>query len=225
MLAKLLNGLAVRLASINPVSAEIAKRTSVLIFTSDGTSHGVGTGVLVAPNVVITAAHNFNSANIRKSRVFIPEDRAEGFRIVKSKFDKANDIAALYLDQNSSVTPSELEFEDLPSNGLSRIVLKSVFDGKVLPKKPTDLSASDLVPVVHKGLFLIDDIPHSRRGEASTRNVQLFHMFSEPGHSGAGIFSNDTGKIVTLNCTGNGASAVSGPSRRSFKEFAKSLNL
>ena len=213
------------MASINPDSAEKAKRTSVLIFTSDGLNHGVGIGILIAPKVVITAAHNFDSANIRKSRVFIPSDRVDGFRIVKAKFDKINDMTALYLEQDSSVTPCEVEFEENSSTGSSRFVLKSVFDKSRFPKRPSDLNTSHLVPVLHKGLFLIDGVPHSRRGETTTRNVQLFHMASVHGHSGAGIISNDTGKVLTLNCTGNDAFAVSGPSRKAFKTFIKGLDL
>ncbi len=225
MLAKLLNAAAIRLTSINPVSEQASRRTSVLIFTSDGTKSGMGTGVLVAPRVVLTAAHNFNEAKARNCRVFVPEDRLYGFKIAGIKFDKQNDMAAVILEQPSKISPCPIDMDSTELKGSATFVLKTVFQRDALPKKPIDLRSSYLHTVLHKGRLIADDTTVGMREGQGTRDVSLFHLASKTGDSGAGIVSNMSGKLLTLNCTGNGDYGVSGPTLKAFRNFVKTLNL
>ncbi len=217
MFAQFINGIAVKLASTNTATESIAKKTAVFIYTADG---GWGTGVAIARRTVLTAAHNFKSAEPTKSIILSPFSKTR-FSVVRAKLDLNLDVGVVTVNHDLPSPHAEVDFESAyEEKGV--FVLKSSFDLSSAPNRISQLRSTHLTQEVHKGLVVepATDLVIDEKG--TSRFVSLFHLKSKVGDSGAGIFFMDTGKLATLNCTGNGRNGVSGPAISEFRKFMQS---
>lgn len=220
MLTIILNSIAIRLASTNQEAARKAHNSSILILTNDD---GHGTGVLVKPDIVLTANHNFDETKVKRSTILHPHAKRKAKIRGVIRYPKI-DVAVLKLDRSLRGSDcAQIDFETEIENTQSPVfALKAAFKFAVGAKRADVLNFQNIHQKIKKGLLVIPE--GEIKVESSLILSSVFHMHSVEGESGAAIFSMQTGKVLTLNAAG-GRSSVSGPAIRLFRDVMKQLDL
>ncbi|MGQ0527873.1 MAG: hypothetical protein ACT4OY_07615 [Alphaproteobacteria bacterium] len=204
--------------SFTPISSEIeslSHNTTLLIKTAD---RGYGFAALVAPDVILSATHNFYFSN--------PEDaiaiRPHGKEISKIKnhfYSATSDICFLQLEK-----PMQAPFGNINTSPKAEINMPVLYSylwkrGENERKRKSYIQNRKFDKLTGAGYVIFPEIAVSSYDGKRFLGKRLsiaFDLIAEKGNSGAPIFGAD-GNILTI-ITGSNESTVSGPIP---KELAK----
>ena len=203
---------------------------------NSGQQTASGSGVFVAPNVMVTVAHNYYDKKTEDgSAVLRGGDSAKSYVVMNSDTEKVNKVptsgSTEAVDKGAIHAYNEKDFGKSYSNDLAVVVTKKTVEamtnGEDSPRElsktevatgdsirmvgyPNDFSTSNLS--VENRNRLKDGKPYEVEGKVSTLNKEngavTYHTSALGGFSGAPLF-NDKGEVVGIHQHGtNTASEV-----------------
>ena len=203
---------------------------------NSGQQTASGSGVFVAPNVMVTVAHNYYDKKTEdSSAVLRGGDSAKSYVVLNSDTEKINKVptsgSTEAVDKGAIHAYNEKDFGKSYSNDLAVVVTKKTVEamtnGEDSPRElsktevatgdsirmvgyPNDFSTSNLS--VENRNRLKDGKPYEVEGKVSTLNKEngavTYHTSALGGFSGAPLF-NDKGEVVGIHQHGtNTASEV-----------------
>ena len=222
------------------VHSTVANGVAMTYTTYDSGSSGKqtssGSGVFVAPNVMVTVAHNYYDKSPEdKSAVLRGGDSAKSYVVMNSDMEKVNKVptsgSTEAVDKGAIHAYNEKDFGRSYSNDLAVVVTKKTVEamtnGEDSPRElsKTEVSTGDSIRMVgYPNDFttsnlseenrnrLKDGKPYEVEGKVSTLNKEngavTYHTSALGGFSGAPLF-NDKGEVVGIHQHGtNTASEV-----------------
>ena len=222
------------------VHSEVANGVAMTYTTYDSGNSGQqtasGSGVFVAPNVMVTAAHNYYEKKTEdNSAVLRGGDSAKSYVVMNSDTEKVNKVptsgSTEAVDKGAIHAYNEKDFGRSYGNDLAVVVTKKTVEamtnGEDSPRElsktevatgdsirmvgyPNDFSTSNLSEENRNRLK--DGKPYEVEGKVSTLNKEngavTYHTSALGGFSGAPLF-NDKGEVVGIHQHGtNTASEV-----------------
>ena len=222
------------------VHSEVANGVAMTYTTYDSGNSGQqtasGSGVFVAPNVMVTVAHNYYDKKTEDgSAVLRGGDSAKSYVVMNSDTEKVNKVptsgSTEAVDKGAIHAYNEKDFGRSYSNDLAVVVTKKTVEamtnGEDSPRElsktevatgdsirmvgyPNDFSTSNLSEENRNRLK--DGKPYEVEGKVSTLNKEngavTYHTSALGGFSGAPLF-NDKGEVVGIHQHGtNTASEV-----------------
>ena len=203
---------------------------------NSGQQTASGSGVFVAPNVMVTVAHNYYDKKTEDgSAVLRGGDSAKSYVVMNSDTEKVNKVptsgSTEAVDKGAIHAYNEKDFGSSYSNDLAVVVTKKTVEamtnGEDSPRElsktevatgdsirmvgyPNDFTTSNLS--VENRNRLKDGKPYEVEGKVSTLNKEngavTYHTSALGGFSGAPLF-NDKGEVVGIHQHGtNTASEV-----------------
>ena len=203
---------------------------------NSGQQTASGSGVFVAPNVMVTAAHNYYEKKTEdNSAVLRGGDSAKSYVVMNSDTEKVNKVptsgSTEAVDKGAIHAYNEKDFGRSYSNDLAVVVTKKIVEamtnGEDSPRElsKTEVATGDSIRMVgYPNDFttsnlseenrnrLKDGKPYEVEGKVSTLNKEngavTYHTSALGGFSGAPLF-NDKGEVVGIHQHGtNTASEV-----------------
>ena len=203
---------------------------------NSGQQTASGSGVFVAPNVMVTAAHNYYEKKTEdNSAVLRGGDSAKSYVVMNSDTEKVNKVptsgSTEAVDKGAIHAYNEKDFGRSYSNDLAVVVTKKTVEamtnGEDSPRElsKTEVATGDSIRMVgYPNDFttsnlseenrnrLKDGKPYEVEGKVSTLNKEngavTYHTSALGGFSGAPLF-NDKGEVVGIHQHGtNTASEV-----------------
>ena len=201
---------------------------------NSGKQTASGSGVFVAPNVMVTVAHNYYDKKLDdKSAVLRGGDSAKSYVVMNSDTEKMNKVATSgsteAVDKDSIYAYNKKDFGTSYSNDLAVVVTKKTVEamtnGEDSPRElsktevstgdsirmvgyPNDFTTSNLSEENRKRLK--DGKPYEVAGKVSTINNEngsvTYHTSALGGFSGAPLF-NDKGEVVGIHQHGTNTSS------------------
>ena len=201
---------------------------------NSGKQTASGSGVFVAPNVMVTVAHNYyDKKQEDKSAVLRGGDSAKSYVVMNSNTEKTNKVptsgSTEAVDKGSIHAYNEKDFGTSYSNDLAVVVTKKTVEamtnGEDSPRElsktevstddsirmvgyPNDFTTSNLSEENRKRLK--DGKPYEVAGKVSTINNEngavTYHTSALGGFSGAPLF-NDKGEVVGIHQHGTNTSS------------------
>ena len=201
---------------------------------NSGKQTASGSGVFVAPNVMVTVAHNYyDKKREDKSAVLRGGDSAKSYVVMNSDTEKTNKVptsgSTEAVDKGSIHAYNEKGFGTSYSNDLAVVVTKKTVEamtnGEDSPRElsktevstgdsirmvgyPNDFTTSNLSEENRKRLK--DGKPYEVSGKVSTINNEngavTYHTSALGGFSGAPLF-NDKGEVVGIHQHGTNTSS------------------
>ena len=201
---------------------------------NSGKQTASGSGVFVAPNVMVTVAHNYyDKKQEDKSAVLRGGDSAKSYVVMNSDTEKTNKVptsgSTEAVDKGSIHAYNEKDFGTSYSNDLAVVVTKKTVEamtnGEDSPRElsktevstgdsirmvgyPNDFTTSNLSEENRKRLK--DGKPYEVSGKVSTINNEngavTYHTSALGGFSGAPLF-NDKGEVVGIHQHGTNTSS------------------
>ena len=201
---------------------------------NSGKQTASGSGVFVAPNVMVTVAHNYyDKKREDKSAVLRGGDSAKSYVVMNSDTEKTNKVptsgSTEAVDKGSIHAYNEKDFGTSYSNDLAVVVTKKTVEamtnGEDSPRElsktevstgdsirmvgyPNDFTTSNLSEENRKRLK--DGKPYEVSGKVSTINNEngavTYHTSALGGFSGAPLF-NDKGEVVGIHQHGTNTSS------------------
>ena len=201
---------------------------------NSGKQTASGSGVFVAPNVMVTVAHNYYDKKLDdKSAVLRGGDSAKSYVVMNSDTEKMNKVptsgSTEALDKGSIYAYNKKDFGTSYSNDLAVVVTKKTVEamtnGEDSPRElsktevstgdsirmvgyPNDFTTSNLSEENRKRLK--DGKPYEVAGKVSTINNEngavTYHTSALGGFSGAPLF-NDKGEVVGIHQHGTNTSS------------------
>ena len=222
------------------VHSEVANGVAMTYTTYDSGNSGQqtasGSGVFVAPNVMVTVAHNYYDKKTEDgSAVLRGGDSAKSYVVMNSDTEKVNKVptsgSTEAVDKGAIHAYNEKDFGKSYGNDLAVVVTKKTVEamtnGEDSPRElsktevatgdsirmvgyPNDFTTSNLS--VENRNRLKDGKPYEVEGKVSTLNKEngavTYHTSALGGFSGAPLF-NDKGEVVGIHQHGtNTASEV-----------------
>ena len=222
------------------VHSEVANGVAMTYTTYDSGNSGQqtasGSGVFVAPNVMVTVAHNYYDKKTEDgSAVLRGGDSAKSYVVMNSDTEKVNKVptsgSTEAVDKGAIHAYNEKDFGRTYSNDLAVVVTKKTVEamtnGEDSPRElsktevatgnsirmvgyPNDFTTSNLSEENRNRLK--DGKPYEVEGKVSTLNKEngavTYHTSALGGFSGAPLF-NDKGEVVGIHQHGtNTASEV-----------------
>ena len=222
------------------VHSDVANGVAMTYTTYDSGNSGQqtasGSGVFVAPNVMVTVAHNYYDKKTEDgSAVLRGGDSAKSYVVMNSDTEKVNKVptsgSTEAVDKGAIHAYNEKDFGSSYSNDLAVVVTKKTVEamtnGEDSPRElsktevatgdsirmvgyPNDFSTSNLSEKNRNRLK--DGKPYEVEGKVSTLNKEngavTYHTSALGGFSGAPLF-NDKGEVVGIHQHGtNTASEV-----------------
>ena len=201
---------------------------------NSGKQTASGSGVFVAPNVMVTVAHNYYDKKLDdKSAVLRGGDSAKSYVVLNSDTEKMNKVptsgSTEAVDKGSIYAYNKKDFGTSYSNDLAVVVTKKTVEamtnGEDSPRElsktevstgdsirmvgyPNDFTTSNLSEENRKRLK--DGKPYEVAGKVSTINNEngsvTYHTSALGGFSGAPLF-NDKGEVVGIHQHGTNTSS------------------
>ena len=201
---------------------------------NSGKQTASGSGVFVAPNVMVTVAHNYYDKKLDdKSAVLRGGDSAKSYVVMNSDTEKMNKVptsgSTEAVDKGSIYAYNKKDFGTFYSNDLAVVVTKKTVEamtnGEDSPRElsktevstgdsirmvgyPNDFTTSNLSEENRKRLK--DGKPYEVAGKVSTINNEngsvTYHTSALGGFSGAPLF-NDKGEVVGIHQHGTNTSS------------------
>ena len=201
---------------------------------NSGKQTASGSGVFVAPNVMVTVAHNYyDKKQEDRSAVLRGGDSAKSYVVMNSNTEKTNKVptsgSTEAVDKGSIHAYNEKDFGTSYSNDLAVVVTKKTVEamtnGEDSPRElsktevskgdsirmvgyPNDFTTSNLSEENRKRLK--DGKPYEVAGKVSTINNEngavTYHTSALGGFSGAPLF-NDKGEVVGIHQHGTNTSS------------------
>ena len=201
---------------------------------NSGKQTASGSGVFVAPNVMVTVAHNYyDKKQEDKSAVLRGGDSAKSYVVMNSDTEKMNKVptsgSTEAVDKGSIYAYNKKDFGTSYSNDLAVVVTKKTVEamtnGEDSPRElsktevstgdsirmvgyPNDFTTSNLSEENRKRLK--DGKPYEVAGKVSTINNEngsvTYHTSALGGFSGAPLF-NDKGEVVGIHQHGTNTSS------------------
>ena len=201
---------------------------------NSGKQTASGSGVFVAPNVMVTVAHNYYDKKLDdKSAVLRGGDSAKSYVVMNSDTEKMNKVptsgSTEAVDKGSIYAYNKKDFGTSYSNDLAVVVTKKTVEamtnGEDSPRElsktevstgdsirmvgyPNDFTTSNLSEENRKRLK--DGKPYEVAGKVSTINNEngsvTYHTSALGGFSGAPLF-NDKGEVVGIHQHGTNTSS------------------
>ena len=201
---------------------------------NSGKQTASGSGVFVAPNVMVTVAHNYyDKKQEDRSAVLRGGDSAKSYVVMNSNTEKTNKVptsgSTEAVDKGSIHAYNEKDFGTSYSNDLAVVVTKKTVEamtnGEDSPRElsktevstgdsirmvgyPNDFTTSNLSEENRKRLK--DGEPYEVAGKVSTINNEngavTYHTSALGGFSGAPLF-NDKGEVVGIHQHGTNTSS------------------
>ena len=201
---------------------------------NSGKQTASGSGVFVAPNVMVTVAHNYyDKKQEDKSAVLRGGDSAKSYVVMNSNTEKTNKVptsgSTEAVDKGSIHAYNEKDFGRSYSNDLAVVVTKKTVEamtnGEDSPRElsktevstgdsirmvgyPNDFTTSNLSEENRKRLK--DGKPYEVSSKVSTINNEngalTYHTSALGGFSGAPLF-NDKGEVVGIHQHGTNTSS------------------
>ena len=222
------------------VHSEVTNGVSMTYTTYDSGNSGQqtasGSGVFVAPNVMVTAAHNYYEKKSEdSSAVLRGGDSAKSYVVMNSDTEKVNKVptsgSTEAVDKGAIHAYNEKDFGRSYGNDLAVVVTKKTVEAMTNGEdssrelSKTEVATGDLIRMVgYPNDFttsnlseenrnrLKDGKPYEVEGKVSTLNKEngavTYHTSALGGFSGAPLF-NDKGEVVGIHQHGtNTASEV-----------------
>ena len=222
------------------VHSDVANGVAMTYTTYDSGNSGQqtasGSGVFVAPNVMVTVAHNYYDKKTEDgSAVLRGGDSAKSYVVMNSDTEKVNKVptsgSTEAVDKGAIHTYNEKDFGRSYSNDLAVVVtnktVEAMTNGEDSPRElsKTEVATGDSIRMVgYPNDFttsnlseenrnrLKDGKPYEVEGKVSTLNKEngavTYHTSALGGFSGAPLF-NDKGEVVGIHQHGtNTASEV-----------------
>ena len=201
---------------------------------NSGKQTASGSGVFVAPNVMVTVAHNYyDKKQEDKSAVLRGGDSAKSYVVMNSDTEKMNKVptsgSTEAVDKGSIYAYNKKDFGTSYSNDLAVVVTKKTVEamtnGEDSPRElsKTEVSTGDSIRIVgypndfttsnlseENRKRLKDGKPYEVAGKVSTINNEngsvTYHTSALGGFSGAPLF-NDKGEVVGIHQHGTNTSS------------------
>ena len=201
---------------------------------NSGKQTASGSGVFVAPNVMVTVAHNYYDKKLDdKSAVLRGGDSAKSYVVMNSDTEKMNKVptsgSTEAVDKGSIYAYNKKDFGTSYSNDLAVVVTKKTVEamtnGEDSPRElsKTEVSTGDSIRIVgypndfttsnlseENRKRLKDGKPYEVAGKVSTINNEngsvTYHTSALGGFSGAPLF-NDKGEVVGIHQHGTNTSS------------------
>ena len=201
---------------------------------NSGKQTASGSGVFVAPNVMVTVAHNYyDKKQEDKSAVLRGGDSAKSYVVMNSDTEKMSKVptsgSTEAVDKGSIYAYNKKDFGTSYSNDLAVVVTKKTVEamtnGEDSPRElsKTEVSTGDSIRIVgypndfttsnlseENRKRLKDGKPYEVAGKVSTINNEngsvTYHTSALGGFSGAPLF-NDKGEVVGIHQHGTNTSS------------------
>ena len=201
---------------------------------NSGKQTASGSGVFVAPNVMVTVAHNYyDKKQEDKTAVLRGGDSAKSYVVMNSDTEKMNKVptsgSTEAVDKGSIYAYNKKDFGTSYSNDLAVVVTKKTVEamtnGEDSPRElsKTEVSTGDSIRIVgypndfttsnlseENRKRLKDGKPYEVAGKVSTINNEngsvTYHTSALGGFSGAPLF-NDKGEVVGIHQHGTNTSS------------------
>jgi len=217
MLQNAFNNLATHLF-VPKKTADIARASVLMVDTLDG----FGSGVLIAPNIALTSAHNFDGCLPTDAMVLSPSTKRKS-AILEAELLYDLDLAFLTLKNPIQASHAQIDGKA----DISRVfglIAPRFFNPKNLNYRALASLVCPFEDTIRRGFLIEADMkpPQLERTMLSIKNAdQLDERGSQmflgaiAGDSGAGVFSK-AGQLITIINHGNTV-ACTGPSLGKFR--------